>query len=87
MTRAEQKIIRDHYSYQRLRFRKDGTVEGQKRAGGAWGLLYSAEEAARHVAVVKAQRIRETHPELCECGRPWNDCATRDDEEAPHGDR
>ena len=54
MTRKEKNIIRAHWScsYCKLRFRADGSVEGKKSPGGAWGLLYTGEDACRHIQAV-----------------------------------
>lgn len=55
MTRTEQRMIRGYYPHWELRFRADGSVEARKRPGGAWGLLYTADDAERHLKAVRAQ--------------------------------
>lgn len=53
MTRREKAAIRRYWSHLRLRFRRDGTVEAQKRPGGAWGILYYPADTARHLEASK----------------------------------
>lgn len=55
-TKREREEIKRHYFYMELRFRKDGTVEARKSNNGAWGILYTAGEARRHLEAVKARR-------------------------------
>jgi hypothetical protein len=58
MTRREQSELRAHFHTLRLRFAKDGTIYGQQRPGGAYGVLYTPKQAADHVAFVRAHKSR-----------------------------
>lgn len=50
LTRIQKDAIRAYYRhYYKLRFRKDGTVEAQKFAGEAYGILYSPADTKRHL--------------------------------------
>jgi len=64
MTRKEQQIIRAHYPHLKLRFRKDGTVEGQKSPGSSYGLLYTVAMADGHIrSVAERQKLlQDTKP-------------------------
>lgn len=48
-TVKQKQHIRGQYPYWKLRFRKDGTIEAQRHPGGAWGRLYTPEDAKRHL--------------------------------------
>lgn len=52
MTRKEKAGMRAWYAYQQLRFRADGSVEARPGLGHPWGLLYSREDAERHIKAV-----------------------------------
>ena len=51
ITNAEKRAIRKHWSYTKIRFRKDGTVEGMK--GTSWGLLYTENQLKGHLKILR----------------------------------
>lgn len=51
-TRRQQGAIRRHWSNYELRFQADGTVEARRGSGKAWGLLYTAADASRHLEAI-----------------------------------
>ena len=55
LTRKQQQIIRSHYGWWRLRFARNGDVWAQQRPGAAWGWLYTAEEARKHIEAVESK--------------------------------
>ena len=57
MTSKEKAIIRSNWPGMILRFRKDGTVEASK--GGAYGILYSAEQAKAHIQTYTAKHTKQ----------------------------
>lgn len=53
LSRYEKLIIRGYYSdYHKIRFTK-GIVLGKRRPGDTWGVLYTEEMLARHLAVIR----------------------------------
>jgi hypothetical protein len=58
ITAAEKAEVRRHWGYLKLRFKKDGSVEGQQHPGGSWGLLYSPEDLKRHVESIRKAKER-----------------------------
>lgn len=67
MTRREKNIIRAHYAdcYHALRFRADGSVEAQQAPGAPWGLLYSADDAQRHLDTVAQYEADRAKGRIC----------------------
>ena len=51
ITNAEKQAIRKHWSYTKIRFRKDGTVEGMK--GSSWGILYTENQLKGHLKILR----------------------------------
>ena len=51
ITNAEKRAIRKHWSYTKIRFRKDGTVEGMK--GSSWGILYTENQLKGHLKILR----------------------------------
>lgn len=60
ITPAEKAAIRQYWSYYRLRFRADGTVEAQQHLGGPWGVLYTPEATQAHVKDLRKQKAALT---------------------------
>ena len=54
MTRSEKASIRRYYHDLELRFMADGSVEARSRVNHPWSLLYTKEDAERHIAAVAA---------------------------------
>jgi hypothetical protein len=50
--------IRSHYPTMKLRFKADGTVEAQKRPGGARGVLYTPAQTMSHLAALELSAKR-----------------------------
>jgi hypothetical protein len=73
-TEAEAQAFADHWAEERNLEDLGLTSEDVEDRGGEG--CYTAE-------VIE---VEPENPEICECGRPWNDCATRDGEEQ-HRDR
>lgn len=59
ITAAEKAAIRKYWSYFRLRFRADGSVETQEPSGGSWELLYTPEATAAHVKEIRKQKAAQ----------------------------
>jgi hypothetical protein len=59
MTRSEKDSIRGYYHYLDLRFRADGSVDARPGVGHPWGILYTKEDAERHIAAVSDQSKRK----------------------------
>ena len=51
ITDAEKRAIRKHWSYTKIRFRTDGTVEGMK--GSSWGILYTENQLKGHLKILR----------------------------------
>lgn len=56
-TQREKGAIRRHWSYLQLRFHANGTVEARPGKGHAWGILYSRNDAIRHLQAIGLRLI------------------------------
>jgi len=50
----ERSAIRAHWKHYELRFTGDGRVLARRFRGSPWGVLYSAEDLARHLAELRS---------------------------------
>ena len=54
LTKKQKNKIRSYWSQYKLRFCKNGSVLAQKSENGAWGVLYTPEQLARHCEAIGA---------------------------------